>query len=496
MLLKKIILVTCLLFLSCLGKDKNHNEQVLARIGNQTITAGDFKLNYEFGFGNLKRGNDRKRSYLNAMIKEKLLSLEGYRLGFDKSQNVRLKEAQLLDELLVEALFEKKVKSKINVTAKEIQDAINKSKVSFKLRYWIEPDLLNAKVTVTAMRARGYADVVGQKLHANPEIKLNMKNLETDYLTYFEIAPEIFDQIKNLPIGEISNPLELNGYYAIFQIADIRRSGVFDSEYKTKMPKFKKILFHRKLLAAAVKYVDHFMTSKKVVMKGEAFGLLGKAFTEWKKSKGDSVKSFQEAVKQADDSAPAMKALRENGEMVFMTFSGGNWTINEFFKKFNPNRVSSIDKNPNGLPGALKDAAALTIRDYFLVKKAERQHLEKSPKLQKELQQWRDKWVYEETRTYFTKNLNVTDEEAKAYFKTHKKRYIINLNHEPTFGEFAGMAKRDTLIEKKLKLLTDKIEKLQVRYSVQINKTVVDTLQVIDFKKSRWVTVQLFNLGS
>ena len=490
-----ICMVAFSIFFNCSRNNKLPENQILARIGNQVITVRDFKLNYEFGFGNLKKGEDRKLSYLNDMIREKVLSLEGYRLGFDKSQSVKSKEAKLLNELLIEALFNKEVKSKIKVTKKEIHDAITKSKVSFKIRYWIEPDLLDAESTAAAMRTYGYANIVSQKLHSNPEVKLKMKDFETDYITYLEIAPEILDQIKNLPIGKISDPIELNGYYYIFQIEDIRRSGILESEYKTKAPEFKNILFHRKLLKATVKYIQHFMGSKDVVVKAQAFNLLGKAFAEWKRNKSMAGKSFQEAVKQANESTPALKDLQENGKKVFMTSSEGNLSLNEFLKRFDANRVTSIDKDPNGLPAVLKDKVALTIRDYFLEKEAKKQHLEKSKKLQKELKQWRNKWVYTEARQYFTKNLNVTNEEAKAYFKKHRKRYVINVNHQPTFGEFAKMAKRDTLIAKELKLLNGKIKKLENRYPVQINKAILDTLKVIDFKKSRWVTVQLFKLG-
>ncbi len=491
-----ICISICSMFLNCAQNDKIPKNQILTRIGNEIITVRDFKLNYEFGFSNLKKGKTRKRNYLNYMINENVLALEGYRLGFDQSLRVKREEKSLVEELMVEALFEKEVKSKIKVTQNEIQDSINKSKVSFKLRFWIEPYLTDANLTVAAMRARGYADVVGQKLENNPEVNFSLKNFETDYITFLEIRPELLEKIKNLPIGEISDPIELDGFFGICQILDIRRSGLLENEYKTKAPEFNKILFHRKYQQAAIKFVNDFMSAKNIVMKGEAYGLLGKAFTEWKKNKDKTIESFQDAVEKADDSAPAMKALKENRNNIFMTSSEENWTINGFLKRFNPDRISSIDKNPNGLAGALKDAAGLTIRDYFLVKEARKKHLEKSPKLQKELKQWRNKWVYEETRTFFTKGLSVSDQEAIEYFEKNKSRYVINKDHQPTFSEYTQMVKRDAYNEKAQHLLEAKIKDLEKRYPVYINEAVLDTLKVIDFNKSRWATIQLFKLGS
>lgn len=43
------------------------------------------------------------------MIKEKLLVLEGYRMGLDRGQRIQNLESELIVELLVEELFKKEV---------------------------------------------------------------------------------------------------------------------------------------------------------------------------------------------------------------------------------------------------------------------------------------------------------------------------------------------------------------------------------------------------
>ena len=68
------------------------------------------------------------------MINEALLSQEGYRLGLDESERVKNQEAQLLEELLVEELFRKKVDESIIISDDEIKDAITKSTVKWKLQ--------------------------------------------------------------------------------------------------------------------------------------------------------------------------------------------------------------------------------------------------------------------------------------------------------------------------------------------------------------------------
>ena len=139
-----VLFILFLIFNGCNRKKSKNNLGIVAYVGKREISARDFLLNYEFGFSLLKRTNDRKYSYLKYMINEALLSQEGYRLGLDKSEKVKNREKQLLRELLVEELFRIKVDKNIIITDDEIKDAIKKSTVKWKLRYWVELKLKNA----------------------------------------------------------------------------------------------------------------------------------------------------------------------------------------------------------------------------------------------------------------------------------------------------------------------------------------------------------------
>ncbi len=119
--------------MGCDRKQIDSEPDIVAQVGERTITAREFQLNYEFGFSHLKKTPDRKLSYLECMINETLLSIEGYRLGLDKTERVQKLKARLLEELLVEELLRKQVSENITVSDEEIRDAITRSKVRWKL---------------------------------------------------------------------------------------------------------------------------------------------------------------------------------------------------------------------------------------------------------------------------------------------------------------------------------------------------------------------------
>lgn len=475
---------------------KDRESLVLAQVGNQKITVHDFRLNYEFGFPHLKKAPDRKRSYLNYMIKEKILSLAGYQMGLDKNERVQKLEKELLNELLIEELFRTEVDDKIKITPKEIHDAINKSKISWKLRYWVDSNFENASRVGQAMRQSGYSTVVQDILRNNPEVKLSPKDFETKYLTWLEVSPELLNSIKNLKVGEISDPVKLDGAYFIFQIVDIRRKGILEKEYLDKTASIKKVLFYRKSMKESLKYISDFMTPKNVVTKGGAFFDLTDALLDWRKLKEEKQTDFLQAVESADTTHPYLFKLKNKLSETLVTFKGGRWTIKDFLDRFDPKKVRKDSIDPDKYRKEINQQIALCIRNYFLLQKAKADNLIKSPEIQKQLHGWQDKWVYQETKNYFTRDITVTKIQAKKYFERFKDRYKIGKNDRPTFAAFRNQAIRDAYFQKEEALLNSKIDSLKMFYPVKINESILDTVNTNDSKKSRWMSLQVFKRNS
>lgn len=480
---------------SCSCEKPDPEARIVARVGDKAITVREFRRNYEAGFAHLKTGSDRKRTYLDYMIKEELLALEGYRQGFDKSENVQNAEAKLRSELMVEALIEREVKSKITVSLDEIKEAINKSKVSFKFRYWPESSREKAQQIAAAMRERGYGEVVDEQLRNNPERQINPKDFETDYKNWMEVSPEVLEAIKDLPYGDISDPVEIGGQYLVFQVLDIRRQGVTTNEYISKASTFEQMVYYRKLQEAVTEYVSALMNPKDVVTRGESMKLLANAVLEWQQRGVGKFRDFASAVQQAGTDFPHLKALREQGAAPFTTFQGGQISIEEFLKEFNPSRMRVGYNGKTEFLDILNNTVAITLRDHFLRREAERQQLQQTPAVQQELALWRDKWVYNAARSHFTRAVQIDSAAAVAYFDANKARYRVRKDEEPDFAGMAGRVKQDMYIQENNRHLAQKADSLAAIYPVTIYAEVLDTIRVIDFEKSRWAGVQVFKSG-
>ena len=505
---KSIIVVASLILLAgayiiiryFIDKEYSDPEDVIvAEVGDQVITVRDLRLNYEFGLPDLKIGKDenaRKKSYLNFMINEKLLAVEGYKNGLDKSDRVKEQTKILKNQLAVEALIDEDIQKGIKISDQEIHDAINKSKVSFKFRFWVEPTLERASAIAAAMQKYGYADVVDDIIKNNPDFKIDPKNFQTDYVSWTDISPEILNAIVNLPAGDISEPVKIEDSYFIFQIEDIRRSAVTENDYISQAPTMKKILFNRELKKRAVQYVDNLMTPKHLTTKGNAFRALLNASLEWRTDSTISGKQFIDAVKSAGKDHPALSLFNTMLQDTMVKFSDGYFTIKQFLNLFDPSRINADPKNYNDFRTELNARIAMTMRDHFLTEKSNSENLIDLPVYQKELNDWQYKWVYEEMRDHYINGMKVTNDEIENYFSKYKDRYKITKDDTPELKNFYRQAKRDTYILKANTLLKQKIDSLKNIYPVKINYAVLDTIHITDLKKSRWASVQLFKGGT
>lgn len=504
---EKKYLIPLLIFICIVGvvffvtsrKAPDPDDRVVAKVGDIEITVRDLKLNYEFGLSVLKTGNtlsERRLSYLNMMISEKIIAEEGYNLGYDNSPQVKSQYQKLNDELHIEALIDEVAGKNIIVTDDEIRQAVNKSKVSFKFRFWVEPTYLRAEHAAMEMSKTGYNDFVKKVIKNNPEFKINPSLFETDYVTWTDISEETLAAISNLQMGEISRPVLINKAYFIFQVLDVKRSAITENDYLSQGPTVKKVLYNKKLKSGVTNFVGDVMTPKQLTTKGRAFNMLANASLEWKNDSLLSRTSFRNALNNADWDKRALCSLKQILADTMVRYSGGYLTVNQFLDLFDPADLSAKGKSEYDYKSELNNKIALTMRDYFLIKEAAARSISLNSLQQKELKNWKDKWVYQEARDKYLNSVKVSEDEIEKYFLKNKTRYLNVKNEDADYKKYYNQVKRDAYLAKANSLLTQKIDSLKKHYNVTINYDVLNSVELTESKKSRWMTFQLFKGGT
>jgi hypothetical protein len=489
--LYQVFLFGFFLFLlnGCSKKEKDFEKDIIAYVGDSKISVKDFQLNYEFGFAHLKKEGNKKLSYLEFMIDEALLSQEGYRLGLDLKEEIKNKEKELLTELLVEELFKKEVDDKIIISDDEIKKAISKSNVKWKLRYWVELELKEAERIYNSIQKSSYEDAIKELLNRQ-EVKRNIKDYETDYLTWLDIPPTLLEKIKDLEINKISKPIKIDNVFILVEITEIKQNILTDYDYQVTYDKYKQILFYREQKKQTAIFLKKFMDPKEVITKGTVFSYILKALVAWKKSDVANI-TFEQAVENANNLERELLLLKKHYDDTLVTFKDGSWSVKDFLTRLSTSKITAKASEKRKIYNQLNHQIAITLRNHFFVEEALSHDLDKLRDVKNELKMWRDKWVYDELRKELTSEIKIDEATALEYFNTHKNNYKTKTGIESTFNKFGNQAKHDAYFNLTFATLENKIDLLKKDFPIRINRELLDSVKVFDSEKSRWSTVFL-----
>ena len=77
-------------------------EGIVASVGTIEISSTEFLANYQFGPAFFKRKADARNRYLNTMIHEKLLALDGYEKKLEQNASVKRALQAYRDDIITE----------------------------------------------------------------------------------------------------------------------------------------------------------------------------------------------------------------------------------------------------------------------------------------------------------------------------------------------------------------------------------------------------------
>lgn len=436
----------------CSSSESEESEPVLARVGGEIITIDEFRLNYEFGHGHLRRGTDPKRDYLNYMIAEKLIALEAKKQDLDTLPAIQHAMHTLREELLIERVFEERVLSGVEVTDEEIRAEINRDAVSFKFRLLPAGSRQEAMQLYEAIQQSSFGAVMEEELDSRPELRLVEGELTSPYLKAEEIDPNLLALLKDLELNKPSLPQPYQDAWFIFEVMDIRRERLADADYEAKTPSYQKILYNRKALEAGTAFVAETMQPLNVATKRPAFEVLNEALWAWYKE-DTPVRNLLDYIDRAESPEPYMTLLAEHYEKPLVTFAAETWTLYEFLEHFTPGRYVLRTEDAAIFKAHLADIVALVVRDDHLMKIAEQDNLEEDEAFQRSMKNWKQKWLFQEYR-----NVNTTGASADAS-RARMKQVADSLANE---------------------------------YKVEVNWQILDTLSTSVSVKNPTQTVHLF----
>ncbi len=406
-----------------------HSNNVIAKVGNENISVREFKIRYELvpHYSRDQFNEDSsKNDLLYSIIAEKLLAQQANRLGYDTTDYFKYSFNQIKDLYVRDALYKKEIDSKVKISQKDIQTALDRYSQSLKVRIISSGDSSTIFNYYSKLKngtpfdsIEKYSDPIEFDSNKTP-IKITYGQMEDD---------NIEDTLYSLSVGKYSSPVKARGGWFIFKLIGID----YKVPLNAKDPDYNKSILNvirmRKSRVVGLKYLDKFYKNKKANVDSTLFlnlvQKISSILTEKKNNNEYGMGGFYYL-----DEAIIMKILNEFGE-----------TAN--------NNLVHIKKHPISLkeylysllvyPFYVKDPSFRStaynlmrnlnkyIQYKFLTEEGFKQGLQNLPDLKEDVRIWHDDYLAKMLKNSFRDSIHVSEEELKNYYKESKESEQVNI---------------------------------------------------------------------
>ena len=363
---------------------------IVATVDGEPIYARDFVLNYELGFPHLHRGENTRLAYLNRVIDEKLMALEGVRRGLLNHEKVKRNMQGLHEELLVEQVFQRYVNDRVHVSEQDIILAMQRDRISFRLRYLPARSLVEAHRLRDKALSGGLPLLIQNFVATNDEHNLHPSDFESGYVAHRDLHPALVAAVTDLPVGEISAPVPYHGQYLLLELVDVRRELAPPPSSAEARKLYEQVVFQQKAKVLARAFIASMMEPLDVRLKPGPYTLLRDQLWHWYQDPPPPENLLSALRLRAGFGADSLRSILD---AVLIMTSDGDWTVGDFLASFPASRYPLRHERPEVFENDFYDAIGLTLRDHYFVQRALDEDLGDVPVVRHESALWTDKWV-------------------------------------------------------------------------------------------------------
>lgn len=454
----------------------SYDTLVVAQVGQLEITAKEFLLSYEYGPAFVKRMPKSRERFLQFMIYEKLLALDGYTRGVDTTPLVSQTVADIEGDLATEELYKRDVLSKVVVSDTEIETAVVRERETLTLQWLYAgsfPEIrqmqrsLEHGIPFDSLFAKQLVDSVpvDERSMQITRFRLEGKN---------GVLSAVTDTLQS---GRYSAPIGVSDGWYIVRLANVSTNPILtESEYHRLTHSVKRALYKRKADTLSDRYVQELMLEHAPVIRRRSFDLL-RAYlarryfppgeiTDWELTK-KLMGEFGpiDSVRIADHKDEELVALQNQDDLRIADFSA--WYLT---------RKSSINLAASSLQtfsAVLENLIWRMVRDRLLFERATALGLRHLTTVQTQKKWWLDKSTSSYAKNELEAGIDITEPALRQYYNAHKNDYR-NSNGEPqSFETIKQRVTSDAFAAERQKRLLHKILELKKHYRVVVNDTVL-----------------------
>jgi len=446
---------------------------VVAEIDSLKITAEEFYLSYEYGPAFPKRKNDSKERYLNYMINEKLLALDGYSRKIDTTGQAVEALNELRNDLAAEELFKQDILSKVKIEKREIDSAVSKKNIILEIKWLFAANDERLTSYLNQLKSGiSFDSLFNQQLNDTVFFDNRYMKIERDLLG--KKNPALAAIADSLKAGEISLPVHTNDGWYIIKLENASEDLITtESEYETAEQEAVSSIKKYKMDKLSDVYVNELMKQHNPVIKRDAFNFLRSYLGNLLLSK-EKYSDWNLSEKLTS----AVNNLNNSGEenytkALLVELNDGKFTIAEFLTWYR-SRSHYINLNESDLKSfsvSLENLIWRMVRDRLLAQKAFERGFNNAETVIKQTNWWRDKIISSMVKNEITNSVLLENKEVKTGNKNDSMKVSAEIDEE--FNE--------KLLRKILSLKKNHKTVINKKLLNQINVSVENDPRAVEF---------------
>jgi parvulin-like peptidyl-prolyl isomerase len=399
--------------LNCNLSFAQNDESTVAQIGNEIITAKEFKLRYELSpYIPSDKNIDPdsiKYDFLYSLIAEKLWAKDAEDMGITKTDEFNFIYKPLEEMFVRDALFKIEVEDKILISADHLANGIIKSQAKINTQIVSTQDSL----TIYNLYNKFSLDTNYDSLISNYQ---NLTNNIVDITLGTLKDEEIEDSLYSLPVNGFTAPIKSEVGWVIFII----RNKIFtpiDLSNQQAIDNMKKVIRNRQIEKRYDEYLKQLLSGITINIDSESFNYIYSAI--WsvlknKSSKNDSSNYFELSEFDFGNIKSILGKDILNKQLFMITkkeVSVDNFIGNLAFKGFHITQLDSIIALQK-----LNQSVKRFVESQMITEEAYKLGLQLTPQVRQDLTLWKENYL---AQLYFINNLdsiNISDNDVYNYY--------------------------------------------------------------------------------
>ncbi len=464
--------------------DPKYNSLIVAHVGPLSISAEEFLLSYEFGPAFPKREKNSKERYLNYMIDEKLLALEGYSRGLQMSSAVKQSLAELEGDFATEEMYKDDVLSKVKVTDRDVEAGKKKDRLHLSVRWIFAPTkeeiLRQYNLIVNGVPPKAVFDSLFH-VQLNDKVTIDDRSMETTLFS-LEMKNSAFARaIDSLSVDSISRPIQgPDGWYLV-EVNDAWTNPVVTQSEEMKMSyDVKYALIQHRADSLSDFYVQNLMTSESPIIVRKTFDLVLANFgKKLLPEKIYSQANFTDNV-IAQRGPVDISKIGQFGNEALVQLKHGSLSLQSFLDWYHAREaeLKPDTKSPQHFFSWLESMAWRMVRDRLLVRRALERGLQKRPVVQRQMKWWEEKMVFNLVKNSISDSIPTNDTVLYAYYENNLRSFRNEKGEQETFKNAKDDVLREYYSSEMTKYILHRLLKLKQEYKITINSEALDSLRV------------------